>query len=326
MHIKKRRFTGILFFLLLGLSTIIIAALIWWRFSIQPVNINSLKNINFTITNGAGLKQVAVNLKEKNLIRNSFSFIFTTKVLGLDNSIQAGTYKLSPAMDTITITKKLTKGFNDTRITIPEGLRSEEIASIINTNFPDLATDSLINRLNEKQGYLFPDTYDFSSSTTIDNIIETMSSNFQKKYKTIRTNVNLSEEEIVIIASLIEREARHAIDRPLVSSVIYNRYKLGMKLDIDATVQYAVGFDPVSHSWWKKNLTIRDLDIDSDFNTYIHSGLPPKPIANPGLFSLIAAASPSTTDYLYYMTDKNGVNHYAKNITEHNENIRIYGL
>jgi UPF0755 protein len=99
-----------------------------------------------------------------------------------------------------------------------------------------------------------------------------------------------------------------------------------MKLDIDATIQYALGYDPVSHSWWKKNLTIQDLNIDSNYNTYNHPSLPPTPIANPGLASLYAAANPALTDYLYYMTDKNGVNHYARTITEHNKNIKIFGL
>ena len=153
-----------------------------------------------------------------------------------------------------------------------------------------------------------------------------MLENFDKKYATIAQSSKnmLSKNDIVIIASLIEREARFSEDRPLISSVLHNRLSIGMKLDIDATVQYALGYHEDKKNWWKKGLTLKDLEINSPFNTYTNPGLPPKPIANPGLASLQAALDPANTEYLYYISDKTGHNHYAKTLLEHNANIKRY--
>ena len=131
-------------------------------------------------------------------------------------------------------------------------------------------------------------------------------------------------EKLVIIASLIEREAKLAADRPLTASVILNRLKIGMKLDIDATVQYALGYQTQEKSLWKKDLTNLDLEIDSPFNTYQNPGLPPAPIANPGLAAMEAVVNAPDTNYLYYISDKSGKLHLAGTIEEHNANIDQY--
>jgi len=131
-------------------------------------------------------------------------------------------------------------------------------------------------------------------------------------------------DEVLSIASLVEREAKFPKDRPLVASVILNRLKEGMKLDIDATIQYALGYQPNDKSWWKKELTIEDLEINSSYNTYKNAGLPPSPIANPGLLAIIAVIDAPKTEYFYYISDKQGKNHFAKTIEEHNINISKY--
>ena len=155
-------------------------------------------------------------------------------------------------------------------------------------------------------------------------IIGIMRKNFDTKYSQINNKSGLSQEQLVNLASLIEREARHSQDRPLVASVIYNRLNLGMKLDLDASIQYALGN---SKKWWP---TLPDSGGNvlplSPYNTYTHVGLPPTPISNPGSASLEAAANPASTNYLFYMTDKNGVNHYAKTLDEQEANISKYGL
>jgi len=188
-------------------------------------------------------------------------------------------------------------------------------------------TPSWNEELEKYEGSLFPDTYLFPKDSTIDTIITIMTNNFEEKYKTLDTSrVNFSKEEIITLASLIEREAKHSDDRLRVSSVIHNRLDLGMKLDIDATLQYTLGFQPDEKRWWKKSLTNDDKKVNSPYNTYTRAGLPPGPISNPGLLSLEAAISPAQTDYLYYITDSSGQNRYAQTLEEHEENISKYGL
>jgi UPF0755 protein len=128
------------------------------------------------------------------------------------------------------------------------------------------------------------------------------------------------------LASLIEREARHAEDRPMVASVIYNRLNEGMKLDIDATLQYILGYQKDQKRWWKEGLTNQDKQLNSPFNTYKVAGLPPRPISNPGIASLKAALNPSSSPFFYYITDSSGTNRYAETLEEHEDNISKYGL
>jgi UPF0755 protein len=310
---------------IIGIIVIFGIGVLWWLSEIQPINKSFSRNA-FSIEQGAGLRLIAFKLKDEGLIRDPYTFLLAVKILGVEGSIQAGSFELSPSMDVFTIAKKLTKGTNDIKVTFPEGKRAEEIAAIISSHLPNTVQDLMIPKLIEQEGYLFPDTYYFRKSSTVDDVIQIMKANFDKKYATLSLSSNLSKGDIVILASLIEREAKHAIDRPLIASVIYNRYKIGMKLDIDATVQYAIGYDYNEHSWWKKGLTRDDLVIDSPFNTYTNAGLPPAPISNPGLTSLQAAGNPADTDYFYYMTDKQGINHYARTLQEQNENIRRYGV
>ncbi|MBP9719268.1 MAG: endolytic transglycosylase MltG, partial [Candidatus Levybacteria bacterium] len=161
----------------------------------------------------------------------------------------------------------------------------------------------------------------------IDTIITTLRNTFDQKYASLKnTNSTMTQHEIVTIASLIEREGKHDADRPIIASIIYNRLENDMPLQIDATVQYILGFQPSEQSWWKRHLSFDDLKINSAYNTYIQKTLPPTPIANPGVESLQAAVHPDQTDYLFYITDKNGINRYAKTNEEHEKNIEKYGL
>ena len=154
---------------------------------------------------------------------------------------------------------------------------------------------------------------------------ENFSRRFDNELNEKAINKGLSVQEAVTLASLVEREARFAEDRQKVASVILKRLGNGMKLDIDATVQYVLGYQPEEKNWWKKELSLDDLDIDSPFNTYRNAGLPPGPIANPGLASIKAVLDADVnTLYLYYVSDKSGHLHFARTFEEHNENIRKY--
>jgi UPF0755 protein len=259
------------------------------------------------------------------LIRDSVVFFLHVRQNKLDNKIQAGDFRLSPAMRADKIAELLTTGSIDVWVTIPEGKRTEEIAVLLKESIPTYQ-EGWAALLAEHEGYLFPDTYLIPKDATIDQIITVMRNNFDTKFASLNYNGTRSQEEIVTVASLIEREARLDEDRPIIASVIYNRLTEPMRLQIDATVQYAIGYDANENSWWKKRLTRDDLQFDSPYNTYTNDGLPPGPICNPGLGVLRAAVSPADTDYLYYITDRTGVNRYARTNAQHEANIERYGL
>ena len=314
----------LLIFLLIILFTAL-GLYFWWQNGTAEVDSANTNTKTFVVTRGEGTRAIVDDLKKMGLIRDPIVFFLLIKQKGVDGKIQAGQFALSKAMTADDILAKLQVGTFDVTVTIPEGKRAEEIADILKFAFPTFK-DEWRARLNAEEGYLFPDTYLFSRDSDIDQIIFKMKDNFEKKFSQISDNgkSSLTREEIVILASLIEREAKYDTDRPKVASVLINRYKMDMKLDIDATVQYALGYQTKGNSWWKKSLTEDDLAIDSPYNTYTHSGLPPGPISNPGFKALSAVVAAPETDYLFYISDKEGHNHYAKTLEEHNQNIKLY--
>lgn len=317
---KKFSFLVVLLILLLG------GFAAWWINGNQPANPAIVKEQTFTVNQGEGVRQVANNLKSEGLIKDPIIFFLLVKQQNADNKIQAGEFRLAPAMDAKEILTRLQTALqNDTIITIPEGKRAGEIADILETNFPNYTPD-WETELEAYEGYLFPDTYAFEEDAEIADIITTMREHFDTKYASIPQGPrNATQDEIVKIASLVEREARFAEDRPLVASVIFNRLDIDMALNIDATVQYAIGSDD---EWWPQlNDYAKDIAPNSIYNTYTHAGLPPTPISNPGLDVLTAVINAPDTDYLYYITDpETGKNVYARTLEEHNINIENYGL
>lgn len=279
----------------------------WWHNSLLPVNTADSKTREFVIAKGDGVREIAVKLREAGLIRDQVAFFLLVKKLGLEKNIQAGSYKLTAALSAEELANRLTVGTEDTWITIPEGWRSEEIAEYLSEfGFQGDTID----------GRLFPDTYLVPKLATVEQIVNLMQKNFTDK-----VTFPVSDDQLTV-ASMVEREARTDTDRLLVASVIYNRLAAGMALDIDATVQYAIG--KTTDGWWKKELTPQDIKIDSPYNTYQNAGLPPAPICHPGLASIKAAVTPAKTDYLYYISDKNGKIHFAKTLEEHNANVAKY--
>ena len=317
----KKIYLLIIFFLI-----IIIGLFLYYKEGTLPVNKNDKTTKIFVITRGESLSSIAKRLTNEGLIRNKIVFYIVTKKMGLDKKIQAGDFRLSPSMNVYQITKTLTHGTLDIWVTFIEGMRKEEYAQIISKNFNIPETEFI---KSAKEGYLFPDTYLIPKEATVGAIIQLLENNFHKKFnedlkQKARQLKNLTPDQTIIIASLVEREAKFDQDRYLVASVILNRLKVGMKLDIDATIQYALGYQTNEKTWWKKNLTKEDLEIDSPYNTYKNPGLPPTPIANPGLSSIKAVIYAPKTDYFYYISDKKGKIHPAKTLEEHNENIRRY--
>lgn len=301
--------------------------LLWWKNGLLPVDPNDKSEKIFVVHRGSGLKEIASDLGKQGFIRNPIVFFLFTRQQKFEGKIQSGDFRLSPSMDAEKIAKELTHGTIDVWITIPEGKRAEEIAEIFRINIPNY-NPSWITDLNNNEGYLFPDTYLIPKDTNINLIISIMKKNFENKYSSIPNapRDNPAKGKTVIIASMIEREAKLAQDRPIVASVILNRLSIDMPLQIDATIQYALGYQEDKKTWWKKELSKSDLGLNTLYNTYTHTGLPPASISNPGLNTLKAVVNPAKTDYLYYVSDKFGRNHYAKTLDEHNANIRKYGL
>jgi len=298
----------------------------WWFRGTSPANSNDSTAKIFVIEDGQGVRSIAKNLKDEGLIKDQVAFFLLTKQTGIDSRVQAGNFRLNPSMNAREIAEALTVGTEDIWITIPEGQRAGEISDILEENMPNY-DPSWEFTLEENEGYLFPDTYLVPKDSDIDAIVKIMRDTFDSKFDSLDTsNSDLTKVEIITLASLIEREARHDIDRPMVSSVIHNRLNEGMKLDIDATLQYILGYQADQKRWWKEGLTNFDKELDSSYNTYIIIGLPPGPIANPGLASLEAALNPSTSPYFYYITDQDGTNRYAESLQGHNNNIETYGL
>lgn len=309
---------------LLGLLTVLIGYFIYAEGAL-PVDKTNTGSQIFTINKGEGLYAITKRLSVEGLIRNRLVFLIIAKQKGIEKKIQAGDFRLSKKMSASQISDQLTHGTVDEWITIIEGMRKEEIAMKLKEQFP-ISEIKFIERA--KEGHLFPDTYLIPKQASEDAIIDIMEKNFNAKMAEARKQYPFekrSDREALILASLVEREAKLPGDRLLVASIILKRAQNDWPLQIDATIQYALGYQRKTKSWWKKDLTLDDIKADSTYNTYEHTGLPPAPICNPGLESIKAAlgANPNTP-YWYYVNDIRGRIHPAKTLEEHNENIRKY--
>ena len=282
----------------------------WYRWQLTPVNQKNAEETIFVVPQGQNATAIGKRLQQEGFIKSSLVFKLVLNRLGYESRLQAGSFRLSQSMDLNTIVESLTHGSLDFWITFREGLRVEEYAEIL-AEKSDIDAIEFILAAKPFEGQLFPDTYLIPQTASAEDVVSILINTFERKSPT-------QDQDTIIIASLIEREARHVQDRLLVSSVLHNRLNLGMALQVDATVQYVVG---EKDDWWPNNLTREQLAIKSPYNTYLNAGLPPQPIANPGSDSLEAALNPAETDYLYYLSDSAGFNHYATDLEGHNQNI-----
>lgn len=305
---------------------VLIAARGWWGSQLEPVSTEN-KEKTIIIAKGLSVDEIAEKLKKEGLIRSEAAFGLLVKQKGAGEKLQAGTFKLSPSMSTEQILTVLTGGPVELWVTFLEGWRKEEMAQKLSE---ELGIDSKEFIKVAKEGYMFPDTYLFPHDITAEQVASQMRDNFENRFSDdLRLKIKskgLSEAEGVILASLVEREGRSDKVRQEVASILLKRLKIGMKLDVDATIQYALGFqedeNPPAGGWWKRHIAKIDKEIKSPYNTYTNQGLPPGPICNPGLASLKAVAEAnSNTPYLYYYHDSKGNSHYAKTLDEHLENV-----
>ena len=325
--------------LLLGIVALATTGLVWWNFNAKPVSADET-SVSFVVTKGKSASQVGQLLYEKGLIRSPLAFKIYVQVTNKADKIQAGEFELNKKMGISEIVETFSEGPLELWVTIPEGLRREEVADKITSSLEMSADTSVVFRqefLNltpSLEGFLFPNTYLFPRDVKADVVVNNMKSLFDSQTSGFnglldngKTKEGLTLDEILVLASIIERETKTDEERPIVAGIYLNRLEVGMALQADASVQYAIANincrNKTSCNWWPI-LTKTDLEIDSPYNSYKYAGLPPTPIANPGISSIKAIFEPERTDYFYYIHDTNGKIHYARNLDEHNDNVREY--
>lgn len=318
-------------FRFLAIITVSVTVLVIAFFSYLKINSKAVStdksNTMFVINSGDGLINISQKLESNSLIRNQYVFLFHVYTSGLKNKIQAGTFRLSPSLSTKEIVVKLSKGgVNDYWLKIIGGTRIEEVASLFPSDVPFTQKDFL-NKSRLKEGYLFPDSYLIPKYYTIDQILEIIQKNFNQKFNQAKkgaTNKKLNDQEILVFASIIEREARTLKSKQEIAGVLLNRLKIGMALQADATVQYARDSRNKTIDYWNLLKSTDISSVVSPFNTYQNPGLPPSPICNPGYDSIYAAFHPIESDYMFYITGKDNKMYYAKTYEEHKSNIAKY--
>ena len=310
----------------------------WYGEQMKPVASADAKPQTIKVKPGMTSGAIADALLEKGLIRNRTAFLLAARQAGLDKSLQAGEYAVSRAMTVEQIINVMAKGITVySEFTVPEGFTVEQIAALLEEKglarkerFLALARDyspfDKRERPNVKyraEGFLFPDTYRISRGASEEMILQTMAQEFSRKFtpelQAKAQSIGLSAYEVIVLASLIEREVQLAKERPMVARVFLNRIKIGMPLQSCATIQYILGYA-------KEELTIADTQLPSPYNTYLHQGMPPGPVANPGLSSIQAALNPAEGGWLYFVIDgKTGGHRFSRSLAEHEAAIQQIG-
>lgn len=295
------------------------------------------KTATFEVEEGSSARQIARSLQTRNIIKRRWPFLLGYRLFFSSQSLKAGEYVLELPLSPKQVLEILIKGQVRLRpVTIPEGLTRIETAEHLEkeafalkaeflaaSRSPDIIREWDENAL-DLEGYLFPETYHFPKDTTAEQIVAAMVSQFQEVFTTdwIRRSQEqgLTPREIVILASLIEKETSRPEERPLISAVFHNRLRLGMKLDCDPTIVYVLK----NAGRFRGRLRTKDLKMDSPYNTYIYGGLPPGPIANPGRAALEAALHPADVDFLYFVSKNDGSHHFSRTYREHVNAVNIY--
>ncbi|MFC1731926.1 endolytic transglycosylase MltG [candidate division KSB1 bacterium] len=279
------------------------------------------------IEKGATLKSIAENLKSESVIRSPFFFRGTVIVLGGEKSAHAGEYYLENKEGVFTIAYRIAHGkfeLTPIRVQVQEGLNTEEVALHLTNSIDTFDMTKFLSLAKEDEGYLFPDTYYFLPNVSEEEVYRTMKETFDIRLEEISEEVEsfiektgIPTEDIVTMASIIELEASDPETKRDISGVLWNRMEIGMALQVDASFAYLLNKGT-------SQLSLEDLEMDSPYNTYKYRGLPPGPIANPGLDSILAAVTPTKSDYFYYLADKDGMTHFSKTFAEHSRKKALY--
>lgn len=296
--------------------------------------------VPITISENDNLTTISKKLEENGVVLSRYIFKWYYQATNPDATIYPGTATVQKNSSYQNIAKAISAPTTDNiTLTIPEGFEVREIVAKLKDNGMIANEEEFMNALQSHtfqtnqgtsisgetmlEGYLFPDTYQVKKDASADEIITLFTNNFQSKwtdqYEQRAKELGMDVKDVIILASIIEREAGKPEDFALVSSVFHNRLEIGKRLESCATVQYIL-------KERKPVLSVADTKIDSPYNTYQNAGLPPAPISSPGILAIEAALYPKDTEYLYFFTDQNGDNHYSKTYEEHNQKIEQYGL
>lgn len=346
-RVVRRIVTVVTLVVLLIVGIVGVSGYYYVKSALEPLDPESTTEIPVEIPMGSGLNTIATILESNGIIKDARIFKYYTKFKN-ETSFQAGNYTMTQSMtlDEIIESLKTGKVYREPvfTVTVPEGLTLEQISNIIEKNteytadqfmekvtnsqfiedmkgtYPELLTEEVMdgNIRYTLEGYLYPATYAFyEEHPSLEEIIATMISQTNDiiaEYRSVLEEKQMSVHELLTFASLLEEEATAQTDRETIASVFYNRLEVEMPLQTDPTVLYALG----NH---KEQVLYEDLEVENPYNTYINQGLPPGPIANAGKISIEAALNPTDTNYLYFLADKEGNNHFAKTYDEHLQNI-----
>lgn len=307
------------------------ALLFWYLFClfVPPGSGTTVKDVSFPA--GSGVRKLAAELKAGGVIRSSWHFILVSRVRGQAQRLKAGDYRLNDAMDVTTILNKLVNGDVDfRRFALPEGYSIYQAAELLEQkgffskdDFLKACRDPQVLsglgiRAESVEGYLYPATYNLTKTGTAEQLVSQMTQRFEKAFAGIGTGTAaVTRHEAVILASMIEKEAVTAEEKPLISSVFHNRLRIGMPLQSDPTAVYGVRA-------FSGKVKKADILRVSPYNTYQIKGLPPGPIGNPGADAIKAALNPAKTPYLYFVARQDGTHQFSSSLAEHNQAVRQY--
>lgn len=322
--LKRALRKPIILYMLAGALIALLFVIVWYLFSFRPP-LNFPVNRAVAISDGQSLSEIGRQLEEQDIINSRISFVNFVLLLKHENKVVGGQYYFERPVNVFEVARRVSQGqynMDQLRTTIPEGSSVKEIAAIVKKNYP-LFNDALfISTATVREGYLFPDTYLFGADARPEKIVGLLTSTFNKKIqeKAISDAIEAFGrplKDVITMASILEGEARQTHTRKVVAGILWERIRVGMPLQVDATFKYINGKST-------KDLTLDDLKIDSPYNTYVYRGLPPTPISNPGLDSIMAAVTPVKTKYLYFLTDDDGNMHYAETFEQHQINQNRY--
>ncbi|SDH92609.1 endolytic transglycosylase MltG [Desulfosporosinus hippei] len=336
---RKKKTMGVFTWIILLSVVGGFGVLSWWSWATKPYS-TSGNSIKITISPGTTAAQLARELQERQLIRSAGMFQLLARERRDDFKLYVGDYQIAPTMSPKEMIEHLISGstsLDTNMVTIPEGYTTEQIIELLvqkgigskgeltkvvtEDSFPYEFLKDAPQGIHRLEGYLFPNTYDIPVETSphaaIDLLLRQFAKELTPEVQKQLVSMKLTVAQWVILGSLIEKEAVRESDRALIASVLFNRLKINQPLQIDATIQFLLGTP-------KPKLSYQDLQIPSPYNTYLHAGFPPGPIASPGHASLQAVLNPAQTDFRYYVAKKDGYHVFAKTYAEHLKNVELY--
>ena len=290
-------------------------------FSIAPSDFNPT-GATISIPAGSTLSQTAGILKADGVIRSTFAYEAYATILGGRERIKAGKYLFDQPESALKVAYRTVNGvlgFPPIKVFIPEGSDVAQMAKIFAKAIPGFDAASFLTQAKPLEGYLFPDTYYFTSADTPATVIKAMADNFSEKEASVSRDIvvsNHSESDVIKMASIVEKEATSSADRRIIAGILWKRLDAGMPLQVDPPFYYILNKTTA--------LTSADLKTDSPYNLYLNKGLSPTPIDSPGLDAIVDAIDPTASSYWFYISGTNGVMHYAATLAQHNANIAKY--